>query len=275
VSTSPEPTERVRLWRPAGLAGVEVLHAERSARLWRWYHEAYAFCAVLRGGGNETRYRRHRFQNVAGVVAVMEPGELHADERYLGAADFRVAFVAPALLVDAGKALGARGEVHFPAVGVRDRASLAAALRFHRSLADGSPPLAQQALLAEYLVLRLTRGAEHRPTGKPAPDAPAVARARAYLHAHWAEEVGLDDLAAAASASKWHLVRQFKEGVGLPPHAYLVQLRLAKAKDLIAAGRPIAEAAAEAGFAAQSHLHRHFVRAYGITPGQYAKGART
>lgn len=47
--------------------------------------------------------------------------------------------------------------------------------------------------------------------------------------------------------------------------------RLALARRAIATGRPLALAAAEAGFADQSHLTRQFKRAYGLTPGRFAR----
>jgi AraC-like DNA-binding protein len=37
----------------------------------------------------------------------------------------------------------------------------------------------------------------------------------------------------------------------------------------LADGRPIAEAAIDAGFADQSHMTRAFVRQFGVTPGRY------
>lgn len=69
-------------------------------------------------------------------------------------------------------------------------------------------------------------------------------------------------------------MRQFRREVGLPPHAYLTQLRLARAKGLLARGTAIAAVATDCGFAAQSHLHRHFLRTYGVTPGRYQRSAR-
>ncbi len=56
---------------------------------------------------------------------------------------------------------------------------------------------------------------------------------------------------------------------GLAPHAYLVQLRLARARRLLADGLSPAETAAALGFADQSHLGRWFRRAYGLTPAAY------
>ena len=47
--------------------------------------------------------------------------------------------------------------------------------------------------------------------------------------------------------------------------------RLALARTAIERGRPLAQAAAEAGLADQSHMTRQFKRAYGFTPANWAK----
>ena len=69
-----------------------------------------------------------------------------------------------------------------------------------------------------------------------------------------------------------HFCRAFREAYHLSPHAYLLQARLRRAKQLIARGVPLSSAAAAAGFADQSHLHRHFRRATGTTPARYRHG---
>ena len=58
---------------------------------------------------------------------------------------------------------------------------------------------------------------------------------------------------------------------GLPPHAYLLQTRILRAKALLAHGRAITDAAYELGFVDQSHFHRHFKRIVGLTPGEFSK----
>ena len=75
--------------------------------------------------------------------------------------------------------------------------------------------------------------------------------------------------------SRFHLAHAFKREVGLPPHAYQTQLRVTRAMRMLARGVSISRAAYATGFAAQSHLHRHFLRLLGITPGRYATSART
>lgn len=104
------------------------------------------------------------------------------------------------------------------------------------------------------------------------PRLPWVAhKAREYLHAHLHHDVGMDELALACGVDRFRLSRAFKSAFGLPPHAYLVQLRLARARHLLAKGELPADVAITLGFADQSHLGRWFVRAYGLTPAAYRK----
>ncbi|WP_263139840.1 AraC family transcriptional regulator [Pseudomonas sp. RIT-PI-AD] len=104
------------------------------------------------------------------------------------------------------------------------------------------------------------------------PRHPVVAfRARDYLHAHMDQDLGLDDLARACGVDRFRLSRAFKAAFGLAPHAYLVQLRLAKARRLLASGHAPSLVAMALGFADQSHMGRWFRRAYGLTPAHYRK----
>jgi AraC-like DNA-binding protein len=66
-------------------------------------------------------------------------------------------------------------------------------------------------------------------------------------------------------------MRAFRAQYGIAPHAYLVQVRVNRAKRLLADGRSATEVALDAGFADQSALTRHFRRAFGVPPGAYAR----
>lgn len=100
----------------------------------------------------------------------------------------------------------------------------------------------------------------------------AVRRVRDFIQANYADNVSLDDLSACSGLSPFHLLRTFRRAIGMPPHAYLRQIRVEQAKQLLAVGTPIAEAAAAAGFVDQSHLNRLFKKILGMTPGAYAAG---
>ena len=79
-------------------------------------------------------------------------------------------------------------------------------------------------------------------------------------------------LAQLTQLNPLKLLLSFRQVTGLPPHAYLVQIRVQQAKQQLAAGRAIATVALETGFSDQSHLNRHFKRLVGVTPGQYVRG---
>ncbi|MDH1263444.1 AraC family transcriptional regulator [Pseudomonas sp. GD03944] len=122
------------------------------------------------------------------------------------------------------------------------------------------------------LLGKLSAHLRWRPTLVHDPRLPAVAlRARDYLHAHLEQNVGLDDLALATGVDRFRLSRAFKSAFGLAPHAYLIQLRLSKARSLLAHGHAPAEVAMALGFADQSHLGRWFRRSYGLTPANYRR----
>jgi AraC-like DNA-binding protein len=97
-----------------------------------------------------------------------------------------------------------------------------------------------------------------------------VTKARDYLHANFQKDVTLNELANVASLNRAYLIRAFKKMFGLPPHAYLMQLRLSEAKKQLARGTPIMQVALSTGFADQSHFSRTFKYTFGMTPGVYA-----
>jgi AraC-like DNA-binding protein len=84
-----------------------------------------------------------------------------------------------------------------------------------------------------------------------------------------ASPVSLAELADLSGVSRFQLLRGFAREVGATPHAYLVQQRVRLARQFLAAGQPIVDAAINAGFADQSHMTRAFVRQFGVTPGRY------
>jgi transcriptional regulator GlxA family with amidase domain len=99
----------------------------------------------------------------------------------------------------------------------------------------------------------------------------ALRVASEYLADRPERNVGLDELAAVAGIGKFRLVRLFRERTGLPPHALQVAHRVRAARRLLEAGETIAATATATGFADQSHLHRHFQRTLGVTPGEYQR----
>lgn len=71
------------------------------------------------------------------------------------------------------------------------------------------------------------------------------------------------------------LRRKFRENAGIPLHEYSLQVRAAKAKELLAnTNKPIKEIAPELGFEDTGYFNRSFKKATGVTPGLYRKSSR-
>lgn len=117
------------------------------------------------------------------------------------------------------------------------------------------------------LIDLLARHIQVRPSSLSDESQVLIHRLREYLHAHMADNIGLDELARQSGIDRFRLTRQFKKAFGLSPHAYLVRLRLRAARMRLARGEP----PAQVGFADQSHLGRWFQRAYRLSPQAYQR----
>ena len=109
-------------------------------------------------------------------------------------------------------------------------------------------------------------------TTRPAKDRRSEIRmAIQILRERFASTVSLDDLAEKVGLSKFHLLRLFRDEVGLGPHAFQLQLRVSLARELLTSGTSVADVAAACGFADQAHLTRCFKSAVGYTPGAFRR----
>src|SRR5215471_16201281 len=99
-----------------------------------------------------------------------------------------------------------------------------------------------------------------------------MARAIAFLSAHYAEQPRLEDAADAAGLSPFHFQRTFTRYVGISPKAFVGHLTLAHAKAELASGMSVLNAALEAGLSGPSRLHDLCLKIEAMTPGEYARG---
>jgi AraC family transcriptional regulator len=95
-----------------------------------------------------------------------------------------------------------------------------------------------------------------------------------FMAEHLEDDIGLDELAADAGLSVFHFHRMFANAMGMPPHRYLGQMRLERAKTLLALGRlSLAEISLACRFSSQANFSRAFRRATGTSPLMYRKEA--
>jgi AraC family transcriptional regulator len=92
-----------------------------------------------------------------------------------------------------------------------------------------------------------------------------------YIEAHLASDLHLVELSAVAGTSRSHFARAFRNTIGMAPHAFVLQRRLARAHELLRSGRaPIREVAERCGFSDQAHLTRAFKSRFGSPPSVHA-----
>lgn len=117
-------------------------------------------------------------------------------------------------------------------------------------------------------------------TASDAPTAPAPAglsgarlsRVRDYVEAHLDTPITVADLAAVAGLSPIHFARAFRAALNMPPHRYVMDARIQRARRLLDRGQQsIAEIAFATGFSHQEHLTRVFKQHMGVTPGAYRR----
>jgi AraC-like DNA-binding protein len=209
-----------------------------------------------------------------GELVAWDPSAAHAGTAVDGPWTSRLIVVAAAdvaaIAGDAESAVPA--DLAIPRPVLADPGLAAAFRRLHRAFEGPVPRLARDELLGGWLRAVLDRTADRRPAPPlTARDDRALRLAVDYLAANVDRNVGLDELAAVAGIGKFRLVRLFRARVGQPPHSVALAHRIHRARRLLERGEPIAGIAAATGFADQSHLHRHFRRSLGLSPGEYRR----
>lgn len=265
----------LRVWRAAGLfGGIDVLRADYRRRSFApHFHDDFTVGVVTRGT-NRFRYGRTRLAAPAGSVCLAAPGEIHTGEADETGWSYWTAQIPASALADLAAGLGrSSGAVPGFASGVVEDAAVAARLTaFFTAFAAEGAALRAEVLGTEALGALIARHAVGgRPAAEGRGDAGLARRVRAVLADRAPEPVTLADLEDATGAGRFRLLRAFRAAYGLPPHAFQVQMRLARARDLLRAGMPVAEAAAAAGFADQAHMTRLFQRCYGLPPGRLSR----
>lgn len=90
--------------------------------------------------------------------------------------------------------------------------------------------------------------------------------AKAYLDANYMGSVSIQALADTLHIDRRYLTAQFKEAYGQPPQAYLMDLRLERAREFLSGGHSVTESAAMAGFADLPGFSRQYKNRFGIPP---------
>jgi AraC-like DNA-binding protein len=132
-------------------------------------------------------------------------------------------------------------------------------------------------LEAESLALTLTRRAL-RPRGLPTRAASVgqqrlVDRIKLVLAGDLSRRWTLGDIATEVGGSAVYLTQVFQQVEGLPLYRYQLNLRLARALDLLAQYEDLSALSSDLGFSSHSHFSAAFQRTYGRSPSAFRASA--
>ena len=255
-------------------SGIEAIRAHFTGHAYdpHW-HDSYLI-GVTEQGIQQFHSRRRQHRSRPGTVFMLEPEELH-DGDAIDACGFtyRMLYFSQAYvqqqLSELFAAAPAGQELHFAATLQQDDQLAHAVWNCFDDLWQDEVTMVKEAALDRLFLLLSQHPLWRNSAPSFRPDKALAQRARDWLIAHHTANPGLQAMSQALDVDRFRLSREFQAAYGLPPHAWLIQLRLCQARRLLAQGQPPADVAAQLGFADQSHLGRWFKRACHLTPAHY------
>ena len=117
---------------------------------------------------------------------------------------------------------------------------------------------------------KLRAACHHIRTGKEESSRSVTQQAQSYIHRHFADDISLDDISYAVNVSPYYFSKLFKAETGMNFIDYLTQLRMDKAKDLLAhTNKSMKEICREVGYSDPNYFSRSFKKNVGLTPTEY------
>ncbi|MEU6095957.1 AraC family transcriptional regulator [Streptomyces sp. NPDC047079] len=268
--------ERARHWQYEELPGVDLLRARYIRKTFvRHTHENFVIAAIADGveifhHGGSDQYAG------PGALALVNPDTTHTGRAGVPEGwRYGAVYPSPQLVAEiAAETTAIRGNPGFARPVLEDPYTVGLVHEVLRAADEGNALAADTLLrVAVTRLLRLNGGTMPQRAVRTA-GARAAARARAVLEERMAHPPTLERLAADLGTSPFSLLRAFRDTYGMPPHAWLTDARVRRARCLLDAGTAPAQAAVEVGFTDQPHLNRHFTRIVGVPPGAYQRERR-
>ncbi|MFJ9908554.1 AraC family ligand binding domain-containing protein [Streptomyces sp. NPDC101152] len=265
--------EVARHWQYAELPGVDLLRARYIRKTFvRHTHEHFVIAAIA--DGVEVFDHRGADQYAgAGALALVNPDTPHTGRAGVPEGwRYGAVYPSPEVVAEiAAETTSIHGTPGFLSPVLDDPYTVGLVHQVLRA-ADERNALAADTLLrvAVTRLLRLNGGPLPQRTVRTA-GAGVAARARAVLEERMADPPTLQMLAGDLGTGPFALLRAFRDAYGMPPHAWLTDARVRRARRLLDAGTTPSEAAVAVGFSDQPHLNRHFARIVGVPPGAYQR----
>ena len=266
--------EAARFWSDPSLNDLELLHAQYTAHQFAPHsHETFAIGVVLTGALSFS-CRSPSEVISAGHIMIIHPGEVHTG-RCVGDRGCTYRMLYPKMetlrAVFPERNRAPRDFPFFRNQNIADPHLAKRIVQLHLCLENSATPLlAKESRLIEVISRLVGRHASLQPSvDLRKTDKASIRKALHCIQERYSENLSIRELSELVSMSPFHLLREVKKQTGLPPHAYLTQIRIQKARQLLKGSTPIADIALQTGFCDQAQFTKRFKQIVGTTPGHF------
>lgn len=267
-------SEFANYWHLPELGGLELLNARYEEQAFTKHsHEGYCI-AVIEDGAQTFQWQGNNYYANEHHIVLINADEVHTGSPVKQSGwEYHAIYPTPEMIAEINKDLfKTEGAPWFDNAVVNDQGLVQQLMQLFLLLEQKGNFLLKETF---YLSTMAYLIAKH---GKTAPEIIKVSDTKKqilwikeFISTYPERELTLTELANMAQLSQWHFLRQFNQHVGMPPHKWLIQSRLHKARRLLKQGLRPVDIAMECGFSDQSHFNRNFKKYLGVTPTQYVQ----
>lgn len=245
-------------------------------------HSTFTVAAVL-AGRMSVMIGERDYELSGGETALINIGQSHS--AHASRVEFVSIGVSPTLVNELVTEIGVMrttAEIVFRSIAITDESvtELARALARELSAKQIGHAAMLDALVRQVVIHLLrfhftVRKSDKVELSRAGPVDRRLRRAIEFMHDNFGREIAVEEIASAAYLSEYHFARLFKQISGVTPHVYLANLRLERARRLLAeTALPISEIASVVGYQSQSHFTKMFKSVTGVTPRVYRESAK-
>lgn len=234
------------------------------------FHHGYVI-GINTCGAHKSTYQGGTWTIPPGKITVICPGEIHTG---ISAGTkpwtYRAIYPSVTLLKKMAGVDDSNDDYpvfHAPVIADLELYNLFIAL--HIGFENRSEDVLIESLLSEFMFKLVDRHSSVKKLHPFSCETKIIKTAIEYMHDSFSEPISIDTLSSLVGLSKFYFICLFKSHTGMTPHAFINNLKVRKAKELLNRKQSLTRIANDLGFADQAHFTKIFRQISGVTPGTY------
>ncbi|GAA0785174.1 AraC family transcriptional regulator [Marinobacterium sediminicola] len=266
-----QSTDTMYLAQSPALPWVEMRAANQSSACYQAHaHDEFSL-GVIDAGCASYRNRQQQHHAHRGMLVTINPGDIHSCNPEKGIWSYRMLFIDTRWLGELQSEIYSTQNLDycpFKSDYMSQDGGYHAFDQLYRKLSDHSLAMAAESDLIEFLypLFEGHTAIEH----ERYKCLPELQRMSELILDRLDDNLTLEELGAVSGLSRYQLIRLFRKHYGLPPHAWQLDQRIRRARQLLKQpDSSLSDIAQQLGFADQAHFQRHFRQRTALTPGQF------